>query len=150
MSEFLTTITYIKDQLIADADVNVVTHGLSDSIDLDKKTTFPLAHIQVTNSEIADGYVAFTFEIHALKLRDISKVPITDKWLKNDNELTNLDTCFNILNRLIMGLKLQRNAYDIELLGATSPEPITLDFMNMLDGWKTTVQLQISNETTVC
>ncbi|MFZ2432488.1 MAG: hypothetical protein WAW57_15220 [Lutibacter sp.] len=150
MSEFLTTITYLKDTLTADTDVNVVTHGTSDQIDLDKKTTFPLAHIQITNSEIAGGYISFTFEIHALKLRDISKAPITDKWIKNDNELDNLDTCFNILNRLITGLRLKQNIYDIELLGATNPEPITLDFMNMLDGWKTTLQLQISNNVTVC
>ncbi len=150
MSEFSTVITYLKDLLTADTDVNIVTHGLSDSIDLDKTTNFPLAHIQITASEIAEGFVSFTFEIHALKPRVTTGNVSVDKWIKNDNEIANLDSCFDIVNRLVLGLRLKSNEFDIELTGSSNPEPITMDFMNLLDGWKVTLQLQITNNISVC
>lgn len=139
MSEFSTVINYLKDTLASDTNVTTVSHGTSEEIDLDKTGTFPLAHVQITNSQIAEGYIAFTFEIHALKQR-----------LETDTEIANLDICFDILNRLIMGLRLTNNEFDIELLDSVSPEPVVLDFENMLDGWKTTIQLQISNGVSLC
>ena len=36
-NEFNTVINYLKNLLIADPDINVVTHGTSNDIDMDKK-----------------------------------------------------------------------------------------------------------------
>jgi hypothetical protein len=74
----------------------------------------------------------------------------TDKFLKNDNELDNLNTCFAVLNRLIMDLKLQRNDLDIELLNEPSLLPVIYEFKDTLDGWTVDLQLSITNEVTVC
>jgi hypothetical protein len=149
-NEFLTTITFLKDLLISDADINVVTHGVSNDIDLDKKTNYPLAHIQFLNfSNETDGIVGFNFEIHILKIRDINKTPSTDKWLRNDNELDNYNMCVAIANRLLLKLK-QNNDFDIEVLSKSQPEVISLEFLNMLDGVKFQLQLGITNNVSGC
>ena len=84
-NEFLDTITFLKDILVSDNDIKTVTHGVSNDIDLDKKTIYPLAHIQFLNfSNETDGIVGFNFEIHILKIRDINKDPSLDKWIRNE------------------------------------------------------------------
>lgn len=150
-NEFLDTINYLKGLFEADADVNTITHGVSNDIDLDKKTIYPLVHIQFLNFNpvVQIGMVSFLFEIHILKIRDINKVPSSDKWLKNDNELDNYNTCVNIANRLFAHLK-NYNDYDIDLLSQTIPEIISLQFMNMLDGVKFQIELGITNQVDGC
>lgn len=150
-NEFLNTITYLKNLLANDPDVTVVTHGVSNDIDLDKNGNYPLAHIQVLNFNpmVQIGMVSFLFEIHILKIRDTNKIPSTDKWLRNDNELENYNTCVNIANRLFAHLK-NYNEYDIDLLSQTTPEVISLAFINMLDGVKFQIELGITNQVDGC
>jgi hypothetical protein len=150
-NEFLNTINYLKELLASDTNIKTVTHGVSNDIDLDKKTNYPLAHIQVLNFNpvYQMGMVSFLFEIHILKIRDTVKKPVLDKWLRNDNELDNYNTCVNIANRLFAHLK-NYNTYDIELVGQTTPEIISLEFMNMLDGCKFQIELGITNQVDGC
>jgi hypothetical protein len=150
-NEFIDTITFIKDLLSNDVDVTVVTHGVSNDIDLDENGNYPLAHIQFLNFNnfSTAGVILFDFEIHVLKIRDINNIPSSDKWLRNDNELDNYNTCVNISNRFIGNLK-QANDYDIELIGLSTPEAISMQFTNMLDGVKFQIQLGITNQTTIC
>lgn len=149
--EFLTTINYLKGLLESDSDVALVTHGVSNDIDLDKNGNYPLAHIQLLNfnPQQQQGVISFLFEIHILKIRDINKVPSTDKWLRNDNELQNYDDTIAIANRLFARLR-NLNDLDIELLSNTQPEVLSLQFMNMLDGCMFQIELGITNDVDGC
>lgn len=151
MNEFLTTINYLKGLLESDADISLVTHGVSNDIDLDKNGSYPLAHIQLLNFNPIQqqGVISFLFEIHILKIRDINKTPSIDKWLRNDNELQNYNDCINIANRLFVRLK-NLNDDNIELLSNTTPEVLSLQFMNMLDGCMFQIELGISNDVDGC
>jgi hypothetical protein len=150
-NEFITVINYLKDLLINDDDVNVVTHGVSNDIDLDKKTNYPLAHIQFLNFNpvYQSGMISFLFEIHVLNIRDVNKVPSGDKWLRNDNELDNYNLSVAVANRLFSRLG-EQNTNDIELVSQTTPQVITLQFMNMLDGCNFQIELAITNQVNVC
>lgn len=150
-NEFTNTITYLKELLESDTRVKTITHGVSANIDLDNKTVYPLAHIQVLNFNpvYQMGMISFLFEIHILKIRDIVKTPSLDKWVKNDNELDNYNTCVNIANKLFANLK-NYNTNDIELVSQTTPEIISLEFMNMLDGCKFQIELGITNGVDGC
>jgi len=150
MNSFYTVIEYLKDFLLQDIDVNTCTHGAVEDVDIDKKNIFPLAHLLVTGMSFPVGMVAYNFTVHILDQRNISKVKITDKWLGNDNELDNLNTCGVVVNRLVSNLKRQHNEFDIELLNEPSPVPITYQFTNVLDGWQVDIQLGISNNIEVC
>ena len=151
MREFYTTIDFLKSLLQEDINVHTILHGLKSAMDINKKNIFPIAHIQVTNSTIQTGYVGFTFEVVAVDLRNISKQMVTDKWLGNDNELDNLNTTHAILNRLLTKLRNTRNDFKIELNNEPSLQPIIFEETNLLDGWRTEIELIIpNNEINVC
>lgn len=150
-NEFITTIEYLKGLLESDTALEMVTHGVSQNIDLDKKGNYPLAHIQCMsfNPMYQMGMISFMFEIHILKIRDTSKQPSNDKWQRNDNELVNYNDTINIANRLFAKLK-NLNDNDIEVVSQTSPEILTLEFMNMLDGCRFQLELAITNQVDGC
>ncbi len=147
MNSFYQVIGYLKDQLSNDIDVNTVVHGEAPE---NKKDLFPLAHLMVTNGTLGQGVSIFTFTVQVLDIRNLSKKASADKFLKNDNELDNLNTCFAVLSRLITDLKLQRNDLDIELLNEPSLIPVIYEFKDTLDGWTTELQLSITNNVSVC
>ena len=151
MREFYTVIDFLKSLLQEDINVHTILHGLKSTMDINKKNIFPISHIQVTNSTIQTGYVGFTFEIVAVDLRNVSKQMITDKWLGNDNELDNLNTTHAILNRLLTKLRNTRNDFRIELNNEPTCQPIIFEETNLLDGWRTEIELIIpNNEINVC
>jgi hypothetical protein len=147
MNSFYKVINYLKAQLENDIDVNTIVHGEAPE---NKKDLFPMAHLMVTNGALGQGVSIFTFTVQVLDIRNVSKKMSTDKFLKNDNELDNLNTCFAVLNRLITELKLQRNELDIELLNEPSLLPVIYEFKDTLDGWSTELQLSITNTISVC
>jgi len=147
MNSFYKVIGYLKDQLSNDIDINTVVHGEAPE---NKKDLFPLAHLMVTNGALGQGVSIFTFTVQVLDIRNVSKKASTNKFLKNDNELDNLNTCFAVLSRLITDLKLQRNDLDIELLNEPSLIPVIYEFKDTLDGWTTELQLSITNNVSVC
>ena len=109
-----------------------------------------MAHLMVTGGALGQGVSIFTFTVQVLDIRNVSKKMSTDKFLKNDNELDNLNTCFAVLNRLITELKLQRNDLDIELLNEPTLVPVIYEFKDTLDGWSTELQLAIANTISIC
>jgi hypothetical protein len=124
--------------------VNTITQG-TDIIDNVKKNIFPLAHINILNASAPGQSNTFTFEIAVLDIRNVSKVKSNNKFLGNDNEIDNLNTCHAIINYAITKMQLSRNQFDIEIENISDLTPILLEFTNMLDGWKVDLTLSIPN-----
>lgn len=151
MREFYKVVDYLKTTLSNDINVHTITHGLKSMTDIDKKNIFPLVHLQVTSSTVDAGYCNFTFEVAVVDIRNISKQPVTDKFLSNDNELDNLNTCHAVLNRLVSALRNKNNDDAIQLVNAPVLQPIIFEEGNLLDGWRTDLELIIPNiEINVC
>ena len=150
MIEFYNVVAYLKELLESNPLVHTITHGTPDLIDIDKKNIYPLAHLNVVSSSVQPGVVVFSFEVTILDIRNVSKVQVQDKFLGNDNELDNLNTCHAIMNYVITKMKLQNNDYNIELINEPQLEPMLLKFSNQLDGWRSTFELAIANDVIVC
>jgi hypothetical protein len=151
MRGFYLSIQLLKDLLEEDINVHTIVHGLKSTMDINKKNIFPLAHLQVTSSTADNQFISFTFEVAVLDIRNISKKIVTDKFLQNDNELDNLNTTHSVLNRLITKLRLRNNDDKIELNNTPTITPIIFEEMNLLDGWRTEIELIIPNtEINVC
>lgn len=151
MREFYKVVDYLKTTLSNDINVHTITHGLRSMTDIDKKNIFPLVHLQVTSSTVSNSMATFIFEIAVVDLRNISKQPVTDKFLGNDNELDNLNTCHAVLNRLVSILQNQNNDYAIQLVNVPNLQPIIFEESNLLDGWRCDLELVIpNNEIVVC
>jgi hypothetical protein len=81
----------------------------------------------------------------------VSKVKSNNKFLGNDNEIDNLNTCHAIINYALTKMQLSRNQFDIEIENVSDLTPILLEFTNMLDGWKVDLTLSIPNNAmSVC
>ena len=130
--------------------MNTITQG-TDIIDNVKKNIFPLAHINILNASAPGQSNTFTFEIAVLDIRNVSKVKSNNKFLGNDNEIDNLNTCHAIINYALTKMQLERNQFDIEIENVSDLTPILLEFTNMLDGWKVDLTLSIPNNAmSVC
>ena len=68
----------IKNQLLADVNVNTVTTGDITEIDLSKQTIFPLCHIIVNNVTILEQVLQFNISVLAMDIVDQSKQETTD------------------------------------------------------------------------
>lgn len=151
MREFYKVVDYLKTTLSSDINVHTITHGLRSMTDIDKKNIFPLVHLQVTSSTVSNSMATFIFEVAVVDLRNISKQPVSDKFLGNDNELDNLNTCHAVLNRLVSILQNQNNDYAIQLVNVPTLQPIIFEESNLLDGWRCDLELIIpNNEIVVC
>ena len=151
MREFYKVVDYLKTTLSNDVNVHTITHGLKSMMDIDKKNIFPLVHLQVTSSTVSNSMATFIFEVVAVDLRNISKQQVTDKFLGNDNELDNLNTCHAVLNRLVSILQNQNNSDAIQLVNIPTLQPIIFEESNLLDGWRCDLELIIpNNEIVVC
>lgn len=151
MREFYKVVDYLKTTLSNDVNVHTITHGLKSMMDIDKKNIFPLVHLQVTSSTVSNSMATFIFEVVAVDLRNISKQQVTDKFLGNDNELDNLNTCHAVLNRLVSILQNQNNNDAIQLVNVPTLQPIIFEESNLLDGWRCDLELIIpNNEIVVC
>ena len=151
MREFYKVVDYLKTTLSNDVNVHTITHGLRSMMDIDKKNIFPLVHLQVTSSTVSNSMATFIFEVAVVDLRNISKQQVTNKFLGNDNELDNLNTCHAVLNRLVSILQNQNNNDAIQLVNVPTLQPIIFEDSNLLDGWRTDLELIIpNNEIVVC
>jgi hypothetical protein len=141
----------IKEQLLADQDVNTVTFGDITQVDLYKQNIFPLSHMIVNSVTSSEQVMTFNISILAMDIVDVSKKATTDRFVGNDNEQDVFNTQLAVLNRLIQRLRigyLYRDKYQV--LGDVTLEPFKDRFENELAGWTATFDLLIENDINVC
>lgn len=141
----------IKDQLLADVNVNTVTTGDITKVDLNKQTIFPLSHIIINQSILEEQVIRFNVSVLAMDVVDVSKEPVTDLFRGNDNEQDILNTQLAVLNKLTQVLSrgtLFQEKYQLD--GTITCEPFYDRFENELAGWTATFDVLIPNDITIC
>ena len=141
----------IKDQLLADVNVNTVTTGDITKVDLNKQTIFPLSHIIINKSILEEQVIRFNVSVLAMDVVDVSKEPVTDLFRGNDNEQDILNTQLAVLNKLTQVLSrgtLFQDKYQLD--GTITCEPFYDRFENELAGWTATFDVLIPNDITIC
>lgn len=128
--------------------VKTITQGDFADIDLSKKNIFSLLHVSIGNASFpSDGVIRFNVQLGCFDIRDINKAIDTDKYYGNDNEIDNLNSTLEVLNRIwLLMLK------DFEENNITASENPTLEQMtetrkNLLDGWVMTFDVDVPNVT---
>jgi|TARA_R110000751_G_scaffold33233_2_gene82887 hypothetical protein len=151
MKGFYQVTDTIKNQLLADVNVNTVTTGDITKIDLSKQTIFPLAHLIVNNVTNEDNVLRFSLSVLAMDIVDISKEAVVDIFRGNNNEQDILNTQLAVLNKLVQVLRkgdLHQNKYQLD--GSPSFEPFYDRFENEMAGWALTFDVIINNDISIC
>mgnify|MGYP003643653918 FL=1 len=147
MKGFYQVTKTIKDQLLADVNVNTVTTGDITRIDKYKQTMFPLAHIIVNNVTNEDNILRFSLSVLAMDVVNVSKEAVVDMFTGNNNEQDILNTQLAVLNKLVQVLRggdLFQNKYQLD--GSPSFEPFYDRFENEMAGWALTFDVIINND----
>ena len=151
MKGFYQVTETIKNQLLSDINVKTVTTGDITNIDLSKQTIFPLSHIIVNNVSNDDNVLRFNLSILAMDIVDVSKEPIVDMFIGNNNEQDVLNTQLAVLNKLAQVLRggtLFQDLYQLE--GTTNLEPFYDRFENEMAGWAMTFDVLVNNDINIC
>ena len=151
MKGFYQVTDTIKNQLLADVNVNTVTTGDITKIDLSKQTIFPLAHLIVNNVTNEDNVLRFSLSVLAMDIVDISKEAVVDIFRGNNNEQDILNTQLAVLNKLVQVLRkgdLHQNKYQLD--GTPSFEPFYDRFENEMAGWALSFDVIIPNDISIC
>ena len=151
MKGFYQVTQVIKDQLLADVNVNTVTTGDITRIDLSKQTMFPLSHLIVNNVGNEDNILRFSLSVLAMDVVNISKEEVVDIFLGNNNEQDILNTQLAVLNKLVQVLRggtLHTDLYQLD--GSPSFEPFYDRFENEMAGWALSFDVIIPNDISIC
>ena len=151
MKGFYQVTQVIKDQLLADVNVNTVTTGDITRIDTSKQTMFPLSHIIVNNVGNEDNILRFSLSVLAMDVVNISKEEVVDIFIGNNNEQDILNTQLAVLNKLVQVLRggtLHQDLYQLD--GSPSFEPFYDRFEAEVAGWALTFDVIIPNDISIC
>jgi hypothetical protein len=151
MKGFYQVTQVIKDQLLADVNVNTVTTGDITRIDLSKQTMFPLSHLIVNNVGNEDNILRFSLSVLAMDVVNISKEEVVDIFIGNNNEQDILNTQLAVLNKLVQVLRggtLHTDLYQLD--GTPNFEPFYDRFENEMAGWALTFDVIVPNDISIC
>lgn len=151
MEGFYTVTQVIKDQLLADENVNTVTTGDITKIDLGKQSIFPLSHIIVNNVGNEDNILRFSMSVLSMDIVDVSKEEVVDIFVGNNNEQDILNTQLAVLNKLVQMLRggtIYQNLYQLD--GNPNFEPFYDRFENEMAGWALTFDVLVPNDISIC
>ncbi len=141
----------IKEQLLADINVNTVTTGDITDVNLSKQDIFPLSHIIVNNVTVNEQTLDFNISILACDIVNQSKLQTTDIFTDNNDIQNILNNQLAVLNRLIQRLRMGQLHTDMyQLNGSPSLTPFYDRFDNQLAGWTATMDVQIYNDIYIC
>jgi len=151
MKGFYQVTQAIKDQLLADENVNTVTLGNLSQVDLSKQTMFPLSHMIVNNISNEDNILRFSFSILAMDIVNYSKEETVDLFIGNNNWQDVINTQLAVLNKLIQVLRggeLHRDLYQIE--GNANYEVFYERFDNNMAGLAVNFDVLVPNDISIC
>jgi len=151
MKGFYQVTEAIKNQLLADVNVNTVTSGDITRIDTSKQTIFPLSHLMVNNVTNEDNVLRFSLSVLAMDIVNVSQEPVVDVFTGNNNEQDILNTQLAVLNKLVQVLRggdLHQNKYQLD--GSPSFEPFYDRFENEMAGWALTFDVLVNNDIDIC
>jgi len=146
----------LKDHLQADSNVNTVTVGDFDGVDVDKHSIYPIALINIGDSTPANGLVKFDVTVAVMDLVDERKtnrdeLPAAERWKGQDNKQDVLNTTLYVLENLEASInKGTLQEFGLELDGAMTKNPFEDRFDNLLTGWAASFNVAIPNERQAC
>jgi len=151
MIGYYTITQALKDALIQDTNVNTVTKGKFDGVDIAKQNMFPLSHLYIPNVAHELSTLRFSVEILLVDIEDVTNDVATDIFIGNNNtddiHNTQLAVGIRLTERLRRG-DLFGSEYQLD--GDPNFEDVTDEFENGLTGWRLSFDILYAHDMTVC
>lgn len=145
MNSYYEALRRMKVVLGQDEDINTVTKGNIQDVDLERKNIYGLGHIMINGARFpSSALVVFEVSVFALDIRNASvkdSVSRSDKFIGDDNEDDNLNSMLLVLHKFYERIKMFGD--DFCVVDAPQLEPFTESQMNLLDGWMMRFELEL-------
>lgn len=133
-----------------ETNVNTVTTGTIDEVNLNRMDLMSLYHIVCNNVIFTSNTIVYNISIIGMDVVDTSKQETTNKLHGNDNELDVLNQILLVHNRIYKRI-VSGDLFDINIsIENNGVEPFTERFENFLSGWTFTFDLIVENDMTSC
>ena len=147
MNQHTELLNYLKS-LAERYGANTVTRDAPDSIDLQKTNIYPLVNLSIASGSFSNGStINFNVAIEVITNRDINNEVVNDKFWGNDNEVDNYNDTLAIINKMWTAMFRDFEENNITASESPSFEKITLEGVNLLDGWELSFTVEVPNTT---
>ena len=147
MNQHTELLNYLKS-LAEGYGANTVTRDAPDSIDLQKTNIYPLVNLSIASGSFSNGStINFNVAIEVITNRDINNEVVNDKFWGNDNEVDNYNDTLAIINKMWTAMFRDFEENNITASESPSFEKITLEGVNLLDGWELSFSVEVPNTT---
>ena len=133
-------------------NINTVTFGDINKVDLTKLTLFPLAHFNIDDAEFKGSTIEFTVNLMCLDIVDEGE-DWDGSFAGANNFQDVLNTQLQSINKLIDSLRGVRG-YLAEAQYVVTNEPtaelLTDEDNNMINGWGVSIDIEVPNTISGC
>ena len=127
--------------------VSTITSGNFEDIDISKANIYPLLHIFVSGGGFTNGStVLLSVQLGCFQQRINNSELNTDKLLRNDNRVDNMNETLSTLNTIWTKLYTDFEQNNITASENPTLEPVENGYENGLDGWILTFDLEMPNQ----
>lgn len=149
MRSFYEVTDKIRELLIADNDINVVSFGDPSEIDWDKQTIYPIAHVVPGSATLRGSTTVLSFDIALVDRVNQTREEDRDQhkpFQGSDNTQDVLNTMLHVGTRLRDEFRRGDTwglGYDVEV--DWSAEPLMDSYTNLLAGWIVSMDVVVPN-----
>jgi hypothetical protein len=152
MTQVYDILDKIKDRLRANPNVFTVTFGDISDVDLNKTTIFPLTHLNISEVTFNESVINFRIQMLCMDVIDESKASDEfDGFYGNDNMPDILNTQLQVVNDVVQQFKRGGLFAELSQLSDNpTATPFKDRFENQLAGWEVFINVNVSNEISIC
>ena len=152
MTQVYDILDKIKDRLRANPNVFTVTFGDISDVDLNKTTIFPLTHLNISEVTFNESVINFRIQMLCMDVIDESNASDEfDGFYGNDNMPDILNTQLQVVNDVVQQFKRGGLFAELSQLSDNpTATPFKDRFENQLAGWEVFINVNVSNEISIC
>ena len=143
MGTYLNVVNTLSDWLINNGEINEVTSGTANDLDISTHTTFPLAHIITTSKSYNETLVTYNLQV----------IVVTNVLEPSDqsDKQNALDLTDQITNQLVKAY-YEGSFFNLHMrVGSASPSDLIYkDRQNLLYGWALNLAVSTPNNLNNC
>lgn len=153
MKQVYDILTQIENHFKDNEDnINTVSFGALEKVDLDKTTMFPLAHFNISDIQYKGNVIELSVNLMCIDIVDYSS-EYDNSFYEATNMQDVLNTQSQVINKLIDFFRKDKGgSFKGQFVLANQPSArlVSEQFENELSGWATTIIVEVPNDTTNC
>tara|TARA_R110000868_G_scaffold98795_2_gene272021 strand:+ start:1479 stop:1940 length:462 start_codon:yes stop_codon:yes gene_type:complete len=153
MKQVYDILTQVENHFNLDEDnINTVTFGALEKIDLNKTTMFPLAHFNISDIQYKGSVIELSINLVCLDIVDYNS-NYDNSFAGATNLQDVLNTQSQVVNKLIDSFRSdKKHTFEGQFVLANEPSArlVSEEYENELSGWAVEIVVEVPNDISNC